>query len=148
MNLALAAIGVAFFCAMAGAVLARGDRWLESGFPTRAASVVSSAARAEPRARIFADERYADWLLLEDPALAGRIAYDVRFELLTHSQLNRIVAFRLEHGPNWLQATHGYRLLVLDPKADDGAVRLLEAKPGTSVLYHDGEVVVLRTSSR
>ncbi len=147
-NLALAAIGVAFFCAMAGAVLARGDRWLESGFPTRAASVVSSAARAEPRARIFADERYADWLLLEDPALAGRIAYDVRFELLTHSQLNRIVAFRLEHGPNWLQATHGYRLLVLDPKADDGAVRLLEAKPGTSVLYHDGEVVVLRTSSR
>jgi hypothetical protein len=147
-NLALAAAGIAFFVVMAAAVASRGDRWLESGYPARAASVVSGAALAEPGARIFADERYADWLLFEDPSLAGRVAYDVRFELLTKSQLDRIVAFRLEHGSNWLQAADGYRLIVLDPKADAGAVKTLREQRGTSVLYRNGEVVVLERGAR
>jgi hypothetical protein len=143
LNLALAATCVLFAFAVAGAVLGRGHRWLESGYPSRAAAVVSTAARKEPAARIFADERYADWLIFADPSLAGRVAYDTRFELLTRQQLDRIVAFRLEHGPDWLRAADGYRLFVLDPKSDSGAVRLLAGQPGTSVLYRDGQVVVL-----
>jgi hypothetical protein len=147
-NLALAAVGVGFACVMAGAVLARGDRWLESGYPSRAAVAVSTAASSDPRARIFANERYADWLLFRDPSLAGRIAYDARFELLTRQQLDRIVAFRLEHGPGWLDAANGYRLLVLDPKSDRGAIAVLARQPGTTVLYRDNQVVVLRRASR
>jgi hypothetical protein len=146
-NLALAAIGVTFACVMVGAVLARGDDWFLSGYPSRAAKVVATAARSEPRGRIFANERYADWLIFKDPSLAGRLAYDVRFELLTQRQLQRIVAFRLERGPDWLEATNGYRLLVLDPKSDRGAVQLLKRKPGTALLYRDGEVVVLERRS-
>jgi hypothetical protein len=148
LNLALSVTGIAFFVVMATAVASRGDRWLEGGYPARAASVVSKAARAEPGARIFADERYADWLLFEDPSLAGRVAYDVRFELLTKPQLDRIVAFRLEHGSDWLRAADGYRLLVLDPKSDAGAVKALRRQRGTSVLYRSGDVVVLDRGAR
>jgi hypothetical protein len=144
LNLALAATGILFACAVAGAVLARGARWLESGYPAQAVAAVSAAAHSHPRGRIFANERYADWLIFQDPSLAGRVAYDTRFELLTRKQLDRIVAFRLEHGPDWLRAANGYGLLVLDPKSDSGAVRLLARQPGTSVLYRDGHVVVLR----
>ncbi len=148
LNLALAAAGVGLAVFMAAVVAGRGRAWLESGYPPRAAAVTSAAAHAAPGARIFANERYADWLLFEHPELAGRVGYDVRFELLTHPQLKRIVAFRSETGVDWLRAARGYGLLVLDPKADAGAVRLLEAEPGTTVLYRDGKVVVLSRGSR
>jgi hypothetical protein len=147
-NVALAATGIAFACVMAAAVLGRGDRWLENRYPSRAATVVSSTAQSDPRARIFSDERYSDWLLFTDPSFAGRIAYDVRFELLSRAQLERIIAFRLERGPDWLSAAKGYELLVLDPKADQGAVRLISREPGASVVYRDDQVVVLRRGSR
>ena len=148
LNLALAAAGVSLAVLMAAVVAGRGRGWLEGGYPARADALTSAAAHAAPGARIFADERYADWLLFKHPALAGKVAYDARLELLTRPQLERIVAFRAEKGPDWLRAARGYRLLVLDPKADGGAVQLLEAEPGTTVLYRDDKVVVLRRGSR
>jgi hypothetical protein len=106
--------------------------------------VVTAAARSSPSLRVFADERYADWLLFEDPELAGRVAYDVRFELLTQAQLRSLVRFRVEQGFDWQRVAAGYGLLVLDPIGDAGAVRLFERLPGTKVLYRDKNVVVLR----
>ena len=54
-----------------------------------------------PGAHILVDEAWADWLLYEDPSLAGRIAYDIRYELLTESELDRILTFQREQGPLW-----------------------------------------------
>ena len=39
---------------------------------------------------MLADDRHADWLLWLRPELAGRIAYDVRFELFSAAELERI----------------------------------------------------------
>jgi hypothetical protein len=148
LNVALAAVGVCLALLMAVVVAGRGTRWLEGAYPAGAAASASSAARATQAARIFADEKYADWLLFDHPELAGKVAYDARFELLSGPQLRRIVAFRAEQGPDWLRAARGYDLLVLDPVADGGAVRLLKAEPGTSTLYRDDNVVVLRRTAR
>jgi hypothetical protein len=148
LNLALAAVGGSLAVLTAAVVAARGSDWLEGGYPAEAAAAVSSAARASPGTRIFANEKYADWLLFEHPQLAGKVAYDVRFELLSRPQLERIVAFRAEQGPDWLRAARGYALLVLHPRADSGAVRLLKAEPGTSTLFRDDNVVVLKRKVR
>jgi hypothetical protein len=148
LNLALAAVGICLAALMAVVVATRGSKWLEGEYPTHAVTVVSSAARASQGTRIFATEKYADWILFKHPELAGRVAYDARFELLSRRQLERIVAFRAERGTDWLGAARGYDLLVLDPKGDSGALRLLKAEPGISTLYRDDKVVVLRRSAR
>jgi hypothetical protein len=71
--------------------------------------------------RIFAEDASADWLLWKLPSLRGRVAYDVRFELLTSSQISRLVAWdRL--GPGWQRAVAGYRFVVADPKHVDALV--------------------------
>jgi hypothetical protein len=103
---------------------------------------VARVAAGEPHLSIFANERYADWLLFEHPSLEGRLAYDARFELLSNSQLTRIAEFRLEQGIAWLRAARGYRILVLDPIADAGAVASIRAR-GATQLYGDRNVVVL-----
>jgi hypothetical protein len=148
LNLALAAVGVCLAVLMGVVVAARGSKWLEGGYPAQAAAAVSSAAQTSPGTLIFANEKYADWIVFEHPELAGKVAYDARFELLSRQQLERIVAFRKEQGDDWFGAAHGYRLLVLDPRGDIGAVRLLKAEPGTSALYGDDKVVVLRRVAR
>jgi hypothetical protein len=143
-NIALASIAIAAAASLTAAVAAHGASWFERGYPGRAAGVVESAAAADPGLRVFADERYADWLLFEDPKLAGRVAYDVRFELLTSAQLSSLFHFRAEVGYDWQRAAAGYGLLVLDPGSDSGAVKLFEREPGSTVLYRDSNVVVLR----
>lgn len=60
----------------------------------RAAAAVSRAAG--PHGLVLADDRHADWLLWQRPELAGRIAYDVRFELFDARQLRTIIG--LDHG--------------------------------------------------
>jgi hypothetical protein len=147
LNVALVAVGVCLAVLMGVVVAGRGSRWLEGAYPAQAAAAASSAAQAAPGTRIFADDRYADWLLFKHPELAGKVAYDARFELLTRRQLERIVAFRAEQGADWLRAARGYQVLVLDPTADRGAVRLLQAELGTSTVYRDDNVVVLRRKS-
>jgi hypothetical protein len=117
-------------------------------YPTRAAAAVTAAARADPSAVIFANENYADWLLFEDPSLAGRIAYDTRYELLTRRQLGQIVSFRTESGLDWQAAIKPYRLLVLSPGGDFGAVRYVEGEKGAKVLYRGPDAVVLRQVAR
>jgi hypothetical protein len=76
---------------------------------------------ASTNGRVFADDASADWLLWELPSLRGRVAYDVRFELLTSSQISRLVAWdRLR--PGWRRAIAGYSLVVADPRHVDALV--------------------------
>ena len=100
-NLLVAGFGLVFVLGVAAWVGAKADTWVAQKYPPRLAAAVSGAASADPGARILADEAWADWLLYEDPSLAGRIAYDIRYELLTESELDRILAFQREQGPLW-----------------------------------------------
>ena len=142
-NLPLAGAALAAALISLAGLASHGRSFWERSFPRAALAPVAKAARQDPSLRVFADERYADWLLFNDPALTGRVAYDIRFELLPTRTFEQIVTFRSEHGYDWQAITRGYRLLVLDPVGDSGAVTLFEKMRGTKVLYRDRNVVVL-----
>jgi hypothetical protein len=115
--------------------------WFTQGYP--AATGNAAAAAAGAHGRVFANERYADWLVFEHPQLAGRIAYDSRFELLTSRQLRSVQGFRnLIAG--WRGTVRGYPVLVLDRQDDAEPIRALLRTKGARVVSRRGPIVVLR----
>ena len=144
LNLALAGVAVSAAALSAVVGTLHGNAWFERDYPAPAAAAAAAAAQADPALRILANEKYADWLLLEHPVLEGRVAYDVRFELLTSAQLASLIDFRKNIGLEWKQAARGYRLLVLDPRSDGQTIAYYRTRPGTTVLFESGAVVVLR----
>jgi hypothetical protein len=128
-----------------GATLAAPSSRYDDGWPAGAQAAVVRAAEADPTVRIFATDRYADWLLWRHPELRGRVAYDARFELLAAPELERLSAFLHRRGTTWRDAAAPYGLLVLDrryPVAD-----ALGTDAATTVLYRDADVVVLSRRS-
>jgi hypothetical protein len=119
--------------------------WFLVGFPR--ASANAAAAAAGSNGRVFANERYGDWLLWEHPELAGRIAWDTRFELLTDSEIQSIAGFRERVG-DWRATAKGYRVLVLNGGRDEkkvvrallrsGGIREVSDTDGISVLARRG----------
>ncbi len=105
----------------------------ESRFPAALAEI----ARSHPTARVLADGRTADWLLWEVPALRGRVAYDVRFELLTKAQFRTVPAFDTSK-PGWQALARGYDLVVDTPHQIGRLVRL----GGWRRIYADGNLAV------
>jgi hypothetical protein len=120
------------------------QRWFTHNYPAAAADRVAQIAARDPHARIFANERFADWLVLEHPALAGRIAFDGRFELLTANELQTVVDFRARVIGSQ-KTIRGYRLLVLYPTARSEAkvTKLLLASHSRGVVYRDSRIVVI-----
>jgi hypothetical protein len=139
----LTMVGVAGLVLVASmiAVASRPASWLESRYDARAGALVAQIAREQPGVRIYADNRYADWLFWHHPALADRIAYDIRFELLTSSQLQGIVDITALPDPAKPSLLNQYGVLVLDPMNSDADQRLL-ARAGTQVLIRNSRVIV------
>ena len=138
---ALAAVAAALVAFSLAA--ARPLSWLHRDWPKAAAAAVSREAAAGPSVKVFATLRYADWLLLEEPALKGRVALDARVELLTRSQLRGYVDLVNRIGYDSKAAAAGYRVIVLD-RADDRQVeRSFLAEPGVHSLYRDSKISVL-----
>jgi hypothetical protein len=129
--------------AVAG-VAANGDSWFVHDFPPAAAAAASRSAG--PEGTVFATSSYADWLLWTHPELAGRVAYDSRFELLKRSELLRAQRFQVRV-EGWRQIATRYPVLVIDRNDDkelrDSLVRLGLAR--VIRVYQD--VVVLRTTA-
>jgi hypothetical protein len=59
--------------------------WFTRDYPSPAARVVADTAG--PNQAVFANGAFGDWLLLTEPSLRGRIAYDARFEVLPDGRL-------------------------------------------------------------
>lgn len=138
--LAPAALVGALFIVVATAT--KSDSWFVSRYPTAAAN--AAAATAGKNGRIFANEAYADWLVWTHPNLAGRIAFDTRFELLNTRQFKQIQDFRSRIG-DWRAIPAHYDVLVLsgseEKQAIAGLVRSHEARKiadrhGIVVLRH------------
>ena len=91
---------------------------------------------------MFATSPYADWLLWKRPALAGRVAFDARFELLSTSQIQRIARLQARSG-DWLRTVSGYRVFVLGTHSDHSLARSL-VRRGARVVFSSPQVVVLR----
>ena len=115
---------------------------------TKVLTAVERATQRIPSLHVLTDGRFADWLLWRDPALAGRIANDARYELLTPRQIDRVDRVFAALGTRWKQGARGFRLLVLDRKYDPRAVKGFLAEPGRRILYNDGERMVLLRTAR
>jgi hypothetical protein len=103
----------------------------------------AAAAAAGSHGRVFANEAYADWLVFEHPQLAGRIAYDSRFELLTSRELRSVTEFR-NRVVGWRSTIKGYSVLVLNRDDDAQPIKALLSAREARVVVRRGPVVVLR----
>jgi len=143
-NLSIAGAALVALAGVAGASAAHPRSWFEADYPARAGDAVAAAAASGPALKVFANERYADWLLFEHPELAGRVAYDARFELLRSDELAQVAAFRRQQGAGWSRIAEGYGLVVLDASGERSTVRRLASEPGTRVVFRDDAVAVLQ----
>jgi hypothetical protein len=127
------------------AVLARPAAWFTGSYPSAAVSTLRRLVAHDPHARIFADVRYADWLVWEDPQVfAGRIAYDTSFELLTAHQLSFIAD---PTAKSQASALSRYAIWVLYP-ANHRENRTLLKRPGVRTVVRDAKVIIATDSVR
>ena len=144
-------VGLAFstgFLVLAFVVFAvlvpRGDTWYAKLWPPKAAQIVAANARQLPRTTaIYPGDTHGDWLLWLEPSLRGRVAFDVRFELLTGREINAIRHFK-SLKPDWRAALAGDRLVVLDRANSTGQIKALRAEPGSRVLFEDTTTIAIR----
>jgi len=141
--LGLVAALTCIVAATAAFVVTRSEAWYEHGWPTAAARATAHAAStSDTRAAVWPSDAYADWLLWKEPSLRGRLAWDVRFELLTEPELRSIVRFKARK-QGWQASTTSYPILVLDPRETPKQVQALRRQPGTTVVFSSKSVVVL-----
>jgi hypothetical protein len=140
----LAAAAIAAVSVAGAAAASRPDSWLtSSAYPTAAANAVGAAAATDPTARIYSDVRFADWLLWTRPELAGRIAYDARFELLSSNELEQLYRLQNRLTPRWKAAVDDHRLVVLPRRQGETTAQALMTEDGVRRIYRDRSVVVL-----
>jgi len=77
------------------------------------------------------------------PELRRRIAYDIRFELLSRHQLESVAAWRNQVGVDWRAAASGARIIVLALPAEAPNELALLADHGTRLLYRGPGISVL-----
>jgi hypothetical protein len=115
---------------------------LADHYPAGASNAVAQALERDPQARVFADVHFADWLLWRIPQARGRVAFDARFELLTHNQLERLYRWVTESTDRWRSAAVGTSIAVVD-RSDDKLKQAALLRSGARVLYANREVAVL-----
>ena len=115
----LAAAAVAVVVVALSLTASRPARAYELRFPAGLADVVRDGAGAH--GLVLANEATSDWLLWRVPELRGRLAYDVRFEVLSRDQVLRLFAWR-NFGPGWRRVAAPYTVVVDDPAHIRGLV--------------------------
>jgi hypothetical protein len=142
LNVVVGAGGVALaLIAMLG-VIGRGPASLTHAYPSGAGAAVMKAAKAHPGSAIFADDRFADWLLLEHPSLAGRVLYDARFELLTSKQLLQIYEWKNQFTDHWRAPEQASGIILLDLRTERRTQSVLRKDPGLRQVYVDKRTAV------
>ena len=141
-GLAVAALAAA--AAVAVVTFSRPDSWFEQRWPAEAAAIVAAQTQADPTLRVFPDDAHSAWLTWKQPTLVGKVAYDVRFELLTRAQLQRLGTFRQNLGGKWRDAVSGYRLMTFSHLPVDGAAEHRALADGGQVLYAGNGIDIVK----
>jgi len=137
----LAALTLASIVATAAYAASRPAGWYVREWPEAQSGQIAAAAG---RTRsVFADDRYADWLLWTEPQLRGRVAYDVRFELFSPKQLELLVGYRNRTGATWRAAASRYALDVFDPTLQPDLEKRLRATTHLAAVVRAPRLVVL-----
>jgi hypothetical protein len=119
--------------------------WFEG---TQGRAAIPAVERGAGTSRlVLADELAANFVIWRIPSLAGRVAYDSRFEQYTPLQQQRFYDWVEVSSPEWMDAAKGYDVLVASPRNRALELRLLRL-PGWRATYAgaDGVVVVRRTA--
>ena len=125
-------------------VAARPSSWYEQEWPGAAPRAVARAATTvSGRKAVFPSDRHGDWLLWKIPALRGRIAYDIRFELVEAGQLASLVRYKTTRR-GWQSAAAGYAILVFDKNENQSRIGALRRGHRVRLLYEDGSLAILR----
>jgi hypothetical protein len=121
----------------------RPTSWYQQAWPSKNATVLIHSLSCRPSTRIFADDRYADWLLWKEPETRGRVAYDVRFELFRRPQFLRLYEYRNRIGKDWTSAAQGYDVVLFDPRQQLDIEQGMLAQPQIRRWYRDGGLSIL-----
>ena len=140
LNVAIATGLTVGLLAVAGSLFARDDAWFEDYWPRDAVEAVR--AELGPGDRVFASDRFSDWMLFKIPELRGRVAYDVRFELYDDDFFDRLQDYGYETGPDWKSFTDGYRIVIVDEQRRSHTAELLN-EDGARVIYRDDDLTVI-----
>jgi MFS family permease len=140
LNLSLVGVSALIVLVAVISIATKPSSWFARGYDARALAAVTRIAREQPGAKIWVDNRFADWLLWRDPSLAGRMGYDIRFELLTAKELDGITNAAALPAPHQPSLIDGYHVLVLD-RSSAATPRLL-ARSGTDVVVRGHGVTV------
>jgi hypothetical protein len=137
-NLALVTAALIGVAVVAGLAASKPGSSYERPLRPEAARAARAAAERTGGV-VFADSALADWLIWREPALRRRIAFDVRFELLTAQELRRLGAFFSRSGRDWRSAAACCRVIVL--RTDQEVTQVLRRE--LQVTYADDETTVL-----
>jgi hypothetical protein len=134
---------VAVSIAVIAVVSAKPSSWFERSYPSGVLVAYDRLQAHDPHLRVFANEAYGDWLLLRRPELRGRLAFDIRFELMSKRQLERLAAVRWRVD-GWRRVVAPYGLFVLKSEEKRFA-RALLAEPESRLEFRgQGAVVISR----
>ena len=142
LNRALIAVSIAGVLTTLVAVSARSNSWLGRDYPPQALDAVRRVELAHPGVKLFANEQYSDWLLLKVPELRGRIAFDIRFELVSKQRLIQLVNARRQV-EGWRRTVAPYGLFVLKKGPDSLLAKGLLRSRGARRLYRGHGVIVI-----
>jgi hypothetical protein len=142
LRLPAAAAALAISGAAILVVAAAPTSWYVREWPAAAGDQVVRLS-SDPRTQVLSDDRYSDWLLWEHPELIGRIAYDVRFELLDRASLERLFRYENRIGAGSGRLTAGFDVVALDHRVRPGLVASLTSPRGFRVVHRDRRITVL-----
>jgi len=103
-------------------------------------------AELEPGDRLYAPDRFSDWMLFKIPELRGRVAYDVRFELYDTEFYERLQNYNFEEDAEWKSFADGFRVVIVDETVRTHTADFL-AEDGARAVYRDDEITVIARST-
>jgi len=140
LNIAIATGLTVALLAVAASLFAQDESRFEEYWPTEAVEAVRQELADDDR--VFASDRFSDWMLFKIPELRGRMAYDVRFELYDADFYDRLQDYAFEDGPDWKSFADGYRIVLVDETRRSHSDDFL-AEPGARTVFRGDELTVI-----
>jgi hypothetical protein len=140
LNVAITTVLAAAVLVVAASLFARDETWFEEYWPREAVEAVRAELTEDDR--VFAPDRFSDWMLFRIPELRGRVAYDVRFELYDREFYERLQDYNFEDGDGWKSFADGYRIVIIDETRRSHTADFLR-EPGARAVYRDDEITIV-----
>jgi hypothetical protein len=142
LNRSLIAMSLVGVIAALGVIAAKPSSWFERNYPSGILAAFDRVQARDPQMRVFANETYGDWLLLRRPDLRGRLAFDIRFELTSKKELERLLKIRWR-GEGWQRLVAPYSLFVLNKGPESKLASALLRQPGARLEYRGWDAIVI-----